>query len=123
MIKHCEICGERIEFANSRITVCRGKYVNGKLIRSQCDKQRRRLWKRYNKEAYRKGGKYARKKVEKEEDIHRYLVTNNCLKCGKDFQATSKHNRVCTMCTRENNSLTRPSHNVLINGRKGWIQK
>jgi hypothetical protein len=96
----CEECDNEIVGGISTATVCRGKWVDGKYIRSECDKAKRRKRKSATKHLYRGGGKYCAYKLKDWDGLR-----NICLKCGCTFNAASATNRICYDCGLKNDEL------------------
>ncbi len=103
----CEECGNEIIGGISSAIVCRGKWVDGKHIRSECDKKRRRRNKNNISHEYKGGGKYCAYEL-----VH--MFRNTCLKCGKKFNAVSPTNRICYYCGLKNYELIGREVRLLI---------
>jgi hypothetical protein len=97
-LRTCEECGNEIIGGISSAIVCRGEWVDGKHVRSECDKKRRRRNKNKISHEYKGGGKYCAYELKD-------WIQNICLKCGNKFNAESPTNRICYDCGLKNDEL------------------
>ena len=114
--KNCRICGKTVPLKKGRTRtqvagICRGTVLpDGTRLPSECQKTYLSEW---HREHYAKLKRTGVKKTKPDRDVR-----NICLKCGKEFMALSKNNRICGKCTWENDFINVRTA-TLHYGRKG----
>jgi len=115
--KKCRICGKTVPLIKKGRTrtqvagICRGTVLSdGTRLPSECQKTYLSEW---HREHYAKAKRTGVKKTKPDRDVR-----NICLKCGKEFMALSKNNRICGKCTWENDFINVRTA-TLHYGRKG----
>jgi len=111
--RKCTECGKDIHDAG-RAKVCKGKLVDGVLVKSECYNEK---WRRQKKE-------YPQKRVENHNPVfalkQKRLEVSKilpCLKCSQKFRSLHTYNRICPYCTMENAREARTEHKCYTSGK------
>lgn len=107
--RNCIICKKPVPLIKGKTKtqsakLCRATIVDGVRIGSDCQKTYRNKW---HKDHYAEAK--TKPKLVKDTDI-----VNNCLKCGYDFIAQSKFNRICEACTTSNENYVNRTATLLV---------
>ena len=105
--RKCLECGKDIHDAG-RAKVCKGRFIDGIFIKSECYLEKWRRSKRVDNQSPALTLKKKRVKS---------ATTRSCLKCRRNFKSLHVYNRVCIYCDNENARESRTAHKCYTDGR------